>query len=77
MSSACQGHTSLPIAVGFGVKTAEQARAIAKERRWRGGGLRPRQRGQGQSDNSAGKPTPETVKAVHALVSEIAQGVRS
>ncbi len=43
----------------------------------RRGRLRPRQRGQGQPRPSAGKPTPKTVKAVHALVSEIAQGVRS
>ena len=32
-------HTELPVAVGFGVRTAEQAARIASRRRWRGGRL--------------------------------------
>ena len=31
MSTACASTPDLPICVGFGVKTAEQARAIAKD----------------------------------------------
>ncbi|WP_119388703.1 tryptophan synthase subunit alpha [Taklimakanibacter lacteus] len=71
-----KGHTKLPIAVGFGVKTAEQARIIAKSA---DGVVVGTALVNAVKNNltPAGKPTPETVKAVHALVSEIAQGVRS
>ena len=70
-----KGHTSLPIAVGFGVKTAEQARSIARNA---DGVVVGSALVNAVKNNltKAGKPTPETVKAVHALVSEIAQGVR-
>lgn len=70
-----KGHTNLPIAVGFGVKTAEQARSIARNA---DGVVVGSALVNAVKDNldSAGKPTPATVKAVHALVSEIAQGVR-
>jgi tryptophan synthase alpha chain len=70
-----KGHTKLPIAVGFGVKTAEQARRIAKSA---DGVVVGSALVTAVKDNldRAGKPTPATVKAVHALVSEIAQGVR-
>ena len=70
-----KGHTRLPIAVGFGVKTAEQARSIARNADGVvvGSALVSAVK---NNLNGAGKPTPETVKAVHALVSEIAQGVR-
>jgi tryptophan synthase alpha chain len=69
-------HTNLPICVGFGVKTAEQARAIAKD-------------ADGVVVGSAlvsavldsltpdGKATAKTPEAVHAIVSDIAKGVRS
>ena len=69
-------HTSLPIVVGFGVKTAEQARAIAKSADGVvvGSALVS---AIGRSLTKAGKPTSKTVKAVHSLVSEIASGVRS
>lgn len=68
-------HSSLPVAVGFGVRTAEQARAIA-------------QNADGVVVGSAlvdvlaksldkdGKATAGTVKAVADLVAELAQGVR-
>jgi tryptophan synthase alpha chain len=69
-------HTTLPICVGFGVKSAEQARTIAKT-------------ADGVVVGSAlvsaveasltkhGKPTAKTPGAVHRLVAEIAKGVRS
>ncbi len=69
-------HTNLPIAVGFGVKTAEQARSIAKSADGVvvGSALVS---AIGGSLTKAGKPTSKTVKAVHSLVSDIARGVRS
>ena len=69
-------HTKLPICVGFGVKSAEQAKAIAQD-------------ADGVVVGSAlvsaiadtltrtGRATPKTVKAVHALVRKISKGVRS
>jgi tryptophan synthase alpha chain len=70
-----KGHTKLPIAVGFGVKTAEQARSIAKNADGVVVGSALVNAVKNNLD-SAGKPTSATVEAVHALVSEIAQGVR-
>lgn len=69
-------HTNLPIAVGFGVKTAAQARAIAKSADGVvvGSALVSAIK---DSLTKAGKPSPKTVKAVHSLVSDIARGVRS
>jgi tryptophan synthase alpha chain len=69
-------HTLLPIAVGFGVKTAEQARAIAQDADGVvvGSALVSAIK---ESLSKSGKATAKTVKAVHALVSDIAQGVRS
>ena len=71
-----KGHTDLPIAVGFGVKSADQARAIAKDAEGVvvGSALVNAVR---DNLNVDGKPTPATVKAVHSLVSEIASGLRS
>jgi tryptophan synthase alpha chain len=71
-----RGHTKLPIAVGFGVKTAEQARSIARnaDAVVVGSALVSAVKG---SLTKAGKPTSKTPKAVHALVSDIARGVRS
>ncbi|HEY4139829.1 MAG TPA: tryptophan synthase subunit alpha [Pseudolabrys sp.] len=69
-------HTKLPVAVGFGVRSAEQARAIAEN-------------ADGvvvgsaiidvlcKSLDKAGKAGPGTVKAVTDLVSALAQGVKS
>jgi tryptophan synthase alpha chain len=70
-----KGHTSLPVVVGFGVKSGAHAAAIAKG-------------ADGVVVGSAlvsalegtlvdGKATPETVQAVARLVSELAEGVRS
>jgi len=68
-------HTDLPICVGFGVKTAEQARAIAKNADGVvvGSALVSAVE---KSLNKHGKPTAGTAKAVHKLVAEIAAGVR-
>jgi tryptophan synthase alpha chain len=69
-------HTRLPVAVGFGVKTAEQARAIAE-------GADGVVVGSALVDamfkslDKTGKPGTRTVKAVTELVSALAQGVSS
>ena len=69
-------HTKLPIAVGFGVKSAKQARAIAQDADGVvvGSALVMAVR---DSLTKAGKPTSKTVKAVHNLVADIARGLRS
>jgi len=69
-------HTKLPVAVGFGVRTAEQARAIAEgaDGVVVGSALVDALR---QSLDKSGKATPATVKVVADLVSSLAQGVRS
>lgn len=68
-------HTKLPVAVGFGVRTAEQARAIAQgaDGVVVGSALVEALR-QSLKD---GKATPGTVKSVTDLVAQLAQGVRS
>jgi tryptophan synthase alpha chain len=69
-------HTRLPVAVGFGVKTAEQARAIAE-------GADGVVVGSALVDamfkslDKTGKAGAGTVNAVTQLVSGLAQGVRS
>jgi tryptophan synthase alpha chain len=69
-------HTSLPVAVGFGVRDAARARAIAEgaEGVVVGTALIDALKGTLGKD---GKATPGTVKAVTNLVSAIAEGVRS
>ncbi len=69
-------HTKLPVAVGFGVKTAEQARAIASgaDGVVVGSALVEALRA---SLDKNGKAGPGTVKAVTSLVSALADGVRS
>jgi tryptophan synthase alpha chain len=69
-------HTKLPIAVGFGIKTAEQARAIARDADGVvvGSALVNAVR---DSLSKTGKATAKTVKAVHKLVGDIAQGVKA
>jgi tryptophan synthase alpha chain len=71
-----KGHTKLPIAVGFGVKTAEQAREIAKHADGVvvGSALVNAVR---DTLTKSGKPTSKTVSAVHKLVAEIALGLRA
>ena len=69
-------HTKLPVAVGFGVRTAEQARAIAEgcDGVVVGSALVDALSG---SLDSNGKAGPGTVKAVTNLVAALAAGVRA
>jgi tryptophan synthase alpha chain len=69
-------HTNLPVAVGFGVKTAEQARAIAQgaDGVVVGSALVDALR---QSLDKNGKAGAGTVEAVTGLVAALAHGVRS
>lgn len=69
-------HTKLPVAVGFGVKNAGQAKAIAEgaDGVVVGSALIDALR---QSLNKDGKAGPHTVEAVSGLVSALAQGLRS
>ncbi len=69
-------HTQLPVAVGFGVRNADSARAIAAgaDGVVVGSALIDVLRANLDADGQAG---PNLVKAVTDLVSEIARGVRS
>lgn len=69
-------HTRLPVAVGFGVRSAEQARAIAENADGVvvGSALVDALRA---SLDQQGKAGPGTVKAVTDLVSALAAGVRA
>src|SRR5215472_10495249 len=68
-------HTKLPVCVGFGVRTAEQARALAPagEGVVVGSALVDALR---QSLDVSGKPTQATVSSVTDLVRTLAAGVR-
>jgi tryptophan synthase alpha chain len=69
-------HTLLPVAVGFGVRNAASAAAIARraEAVVVGSALVEKVRA---SLDAAGKATPATVAAVVGLVAELAVGVRN
>ncbi|MEN5083886.1 tryptophan synthase subunit alpha [Bosea sp. TWI1241] len=69
-------HTTLPVAVGFGVKTAQDAAQIARgaDGVVVGSALVERVR---QSLDGEGKATEKTVSAVTSLVAELAAGIRS
>jgi len=69
-------HTQLPVAVGFGVKTAEHARMIAAgaDGVVVGSALIDALRASLDKDGKAG---PDTVEAVTTLVSALADGVRA
>jgi tryptophan synthase alpha chain len=69
-------HTHLPVAVGFGVKSSDQARAIAAcaDAVVVGSALVD---ALGKSLDKSGKAGPGTVKAVTDLVAELAAGVRA
>lgn len=71
-----KSHTSLPVAVGFGVRTAADAAEIAKSADGVvvGSALVEAVR---QSLHADGRPTGLTVGAVISVVEEIAKGVRS
>ena len=69
-------HTTLPVAVGFGVKNAAQARAMGASADGVvvGSALVSAIRA---SLDEGGKATAETVKAVTSLIADLADGVRS
>ena len=69
-------HTKLPVAVGFCVRTAKQAQALAAnvEAVVVGSALVNAVK---DSLDKKGKATPKTVKAVARLVTELASGVRA
>ena len=71
-----KGHTDLPVAVGFGVKNAANAQAIATQADGVvvGSALIDALK---RSLDSQDRATPDTVAAVTRLVSEIAGGVRA
>ncbi|MFM8607606.1 MAG: tryptophan synthase subunit alpha [Hyphomicrobiales bacterium] len=71
-----KSHTSLPVAVGFGVRTAADAAEIAKTADGVvvGSALVEAVR---QSLHADGRPTELTVGAVTSIVEDIAKGVRS
>jgi tryptophan synthase alpha chain len=71
-----KAHTTLPVAVGFGVKTAEQAKTIAANADGVvvGSAIVSAVK---DSLNKKGEATGKTKKAVLALVSDIAKGVRA
>ena len=69
-------HTKLPVAVGFGVRSAEQARAIAENADGVVVGSAIVDVLRGSLDKS-GKAGSGTVKAVTDLVSALAEGVKS
>ncbi len=74
--SRIKRHTKLPVCVGFGVRSGEQARAIAEgaDGVVVGSALVDAIR---TSLDGNGKPTTTTVKSVSDIVSALAQGVRS
>ena len=70
-----KSHTALPVAVGFGVRTAEQAAAVARDADGAVVGSALVDRIAGSLD-AAGKAKPGTAEAVLSLVRELASGVR-
>ncbi len=69
-------HTDLPVAVGFGIRTAEQARAVAQEADAAVVGSAVVQR-IADSLDANGKATARTKESVVELVRDLAGGVRS
>ncbi len=69
-----KAHTDLPVAVGFGIKTAEDAADIGKH----ADGIVVGSVLVEAVRNSLveGKPTPQTVAAVRDLVADLASGVK-
>jgi tryptophan synthase alpha chain len=68
-------HTSLPVCVGFGIRTPEVARAIAENADGAVVGTALVDAVKGSLD-AEGRATPKTVTAVADLVAALAQGVR-
>ena len=70
-----KSHTALPVVVGFGIRTAGQAAAVARDADGSVVGTALVDRIAGSLD-SAGKATPGTAEAVLSLVRELAAGMR-
>jgi tryptophan synthase alpha chain len=68
-------HTKLPVVVGFGVRTAKQARTLAESAEGVAVGSALVNAVKDSLDKN-GKATSRTVKAVAGLVAELAKGVR-
>jgi tryptophan synthase alpha chain len=73
--SRLKRHSQLPVAVGFGVRTADQAAAIARGADGVVVGSALVNAVKDSLDNN-GRATPRTLKAVTDLVAELARGVR-
>ncbi|MEI2386870.1 tryptophan synthase subunit alpha [Breoghania sp. JC706] len=71
-----KGHTRLPVAVGFGVKSAEQAREIGRNADGVVVGSAIVNAVRESLDNE-GRATQRTVSAVTELVADLARGVRA
>ncbi len=69
-----KSHTDLPVAVGFGIKTAEDAAVIGRDADGVVVGSALINAVAGSLED--GKPTPETTRAIFATVGELADGVR-
>ena len=70
-----KSHTALPVVVGFGIRTADQAAAIARDADGAVVGSALVERIAGSLDG-VGKAKPGTAEAVLSLVRELASGVR-
>ena len=70
-----KSHTALPVAVGFGIRTAEQAAAVARDADGAVVGSALVDRIAGSLD-AAGKAKAGTAEAVLSLVRDLASGVR-
>ena len=68
-------HTELPVAVGFGIRTPEQAAAVARVADAAVVGSAIVDRVKANLDAN-GKAEPSLVAEVHKLVAELAAGVR-
>ena len=69
-------HTALPVCVGFGIRTPDQARAIASHADGIAVGTALVEAVRGSLDGDGGA-TPKTVAAVAGLVASLAEGVRA
>jgi tryptophan synthase alpha chain len=69
-------HTQLPVCVGFGIRTPDQARAIASHADGIAVGTALVEAVRGSLDGDGGA-TPKTVAAVAGLVASLAEGVRA
>ena len=70
-----KSHTTLPVVVGFGIRTSDQAAAVARDADGSVVGTALVERIAGSLDG-AGKAMPGTAEAVLSLVRDLASGVR-